>query len=158
MARRDEENTNEEVTLSPEDQAKLDAKNAKKEARKAAQVKVREFANGLEDEDMKKAILFLIGSGQRAARGAVRSVNKVLLEALQAAGDEGLSEMDIFKQFKIGRPEMTTKVRIFLKTPNVEDRVWVSFDEESETYRVVGSGASAPEGWDGFVPADENVL
>jgi hypothetical protein len=132
---------------------------AKKEARKAAKVRVREFIKSITDNDELKAdLILLVGSGTRAGRGPVRSINNVLKEAIVAAGEDGLTEMDIFKQFKIGRPEMTTKIRIFLKTPNVDDRVWVSFNEEDETYRVVGTGANAPEGWDGFVPADENVL
>lgn len=158
MARnRDNANTETTETASPAPVVD-EAKEAKKEVRKAAQVKVREFIKTVDDVDLKAALVLLVGSGTRAVRGAVKSINVVLKDALVAAGDDGLSEMDIFKQFKIGRPEMTTKVRIFLKTPNTEDRVWVRFSEEDETYRVIGSGTDAPEGWDGFVPADENLL
>jgi hypothetical protein len=63
--------------------------------------------------------------------------------------------MDIFKQFRIGRPEMVTKCRILVLCPNPADRVWVKFDEPTETYNVVGTGATPPEGWDGYIPSSK---
>ena len=66
--------------------------------------------------------------------------------------------MEVFKQFKIGRPEMSNKCRLFLKTDNPADRVWIAFDSDDEVYRVVGTGAKAPKDWQGFVPADEKQL
>ena len=150
-----------EEVLGTEDAAKEALKIEKKEARTEAQTLVRAFIKTLDsvgDEGLKTAMTLLIGSGTRARRGSVSSINTVLRDLIVAAGDEGVSEMDIFKQFKIGQPEMTTKVRIFLKTPNPEDRIWVKFFEEDEMYRMVGKGSKAPDGWDGFTPADENLL
>lgn len=139
----------------------------KEEARKArneAKARVREFIKSLPEEGRQKRLkddlTLLIGTGTRTV-GSVRSVNNVLLEAIEKAGDKGLTEMDIFRQFKIGRPEMTTKIRIFLKTKDPNDRVWVKgFEDEKEgmIYRVVGKGPNPPKGWDGFVPADEDAL
>lgn len=89
------------------------------------------------------------------AKASVRSVNTDLRDAFLEAGDAGLTEMDIFKRFRIGRPEMVTKIRILVLCPNVKDRVWVKFDEPSETYHVVGLGENPPEGWDGYVPSSK---
>ena len=71
---------------------------------------------------------------------------------------KGLSEMDIFKMFKIGRPMMAAKVRILVLTANPADRVWVAFDEPNEIYNVVGTGAKPPKDWDGYVPAEKENL
>lgn len=151
MARNEAKNTE---AVDPKEAAK----EAKKLARREAQARVREYIKELEDGNPLKADLtLLVGTGQRAARGTVRSINNVLLEALVNAGDKGLTEMDIFKQFKIGRPEMKIKIRIFVKTPNPDDRVWVKFDESDETYRVISKGADVPEGWDSYVPSDDTL-
>ena len=140
--------------LSAKETVKLEKKNM----RLAARDRVREWLKNLDDVNLKADIVLLIGSGQRSVRGGViRSINNVLREAFIAA-DDGLTEMDIFKQFKIGRPEMTSKVRIFLRTPVVADRVWVVFDEKTEIYTIAAIGENPPEGWEGYVPANENVL
>lgn len=86
---------------------------------------------------------------------SVRSVNTDLRDAFLEAGDAGLTEMDIFKRFRIGRPEMVTKIRILVLCPNPADRVWVKFDEPTETYHVVGLGENPPEGWDGYIPSSK---
>lgn len=135
----------------------IEVADQKKAERIAAKELVRSFMKDLEDKELKDAIILLIGTGQRRAGGGGRTnVNALLRDAFLA--DDEISEMDLFLKFKIGRPEMTTKIRIFLKTPNPEDRVWVTFDADSEVYKVVGLGAETPKGWDGFVPADEEVL
>lgn len=69
---------------------------------------------------------------------------------LRAALLEGpMSELDIFRKFKIGRPEMKLKIRAFI---NGTPRIWVDFDESSETYSVVATGEAMPEGWTGYKP------
>jgi len=143
-----------EVVVSEKDTKKAERKAKIQEAK----TNLRNFAKITDDEELKESIYLLVGSGMRATRVATKSVNAALLEAIIEAGDSGLSEMDIFLKFKIGRPEMVTKVRIFVKSQNPEDRVWVKFNESAETYSVVGYGKNPPEGWDGFVPADEELL
>ena len=90
-----------------------------------------------------------------AARGPrmSKSINSELRDAFLEK--KSLTEMDIFKQFKIGRPEMTTKIRILVLCPNPADRVWVKFDEAAETYSVVGVGEQPPKDWDGYIPASK---
>jgi len=142
--------------VDPEVQAKRDAARL---LRNEAKTRLRDFAKTLEDDDALKADLFLIiGTGQRAGGiGRVRVNMDMAIRDLFLEEKE-IHEMDIFKNFKIGRPQMTNKIRIFLKVPNPDDRIWVRFFPDEETYRIVGKGANPPKDWEGFVPADENIL
>ncbi len=139
-------------------------KNPKKVARQAAKTKARTLITEyLTQFDVTKpdekalidAIRLFIGGGQRMV---TRSINAALRDAFIAAGDKGLTELEVFKQFKIGRPEMGTKIRVLLKHLNPEDRIWIRFDEEHETYRAVGRGKTPPKGWTGFNPDAEPAL
>ena len=143
--------------MTPEVKAKLAAR---VEAKKVARERVRTFL--LENADqlggLKVDIELFIGSGSRARgeREPTIAPTSALRTALLEAGDKGLSEMDIFKMFKIGRPEMNIKRRVLVQSAKKpEDRVWISFDKEAETWNVVGKGAKAPEGWDGWLPGDD---
>lgn len=89
-------------------------------------------------------------AGPKATKSPVApSINAELKAALEQGP---LSELDVFRKFHIGRPEMKLKIRAFILTPKVEDRVWVAFDEASESYSIVGRGEAAPEGWTGYLP------
>lgn len=143
------------------EQKALDPKaEAKKAERKAARSRVLEFLAQNADQlgTIKHDIELFIGKGGGSKRiaGATRTVNTDLRDAFLAR--KTLSEMDIFKQFKIGRPEMVTKIRILVLCPNPDDRVWVKFDEVSETYSVVGTGANPPADWDGYIPQSKATL
>lgn len=146
---------NVDVMVNPDKEAKKAERKAKTQEARAI---LRNFAKMTDNEEVKESIFLLFGTGSRAPRMATKSINVALLEAIIEAGDQGLSEMDIFMKFKIGRPEMVSKCRIFVKTQNPEDRVWVKFHEDEEIYRVAGYGKNPPEGWDAFVPADEELL
>ena len=144
----------EKKELTPE---QIEAREAKKVERNEAKTLIRSFAKECEDDALKKALLLIVGSGTRKSGGSTRvNVNALIREAF--IEEKEISEMDLFMKFKVGRPEMTTKIRIMLKTPNIEDRVWVKFYDDEEVYRVEGIGAEAPEGWDGFTPVDEEIL
>jgi len=146
------------------DPERAKAAEAKKKARAAARARVVEYISQFDLTKPKEKQLvddirsFIGGGAQRVARVATKSVNSALRDALIAAGDKGLSEMDVFKQFKIGRPEMVTKIRILVLCPNPDDRVWARFDEAKESYFVVGKGANPPKGWDGYVPGAKETL
>jgi len=129
---------------------------AKKIARKEARTRIVTFLNDNKDQlgtiadDVR---LFIGGGGHRV--GVTKSVNNdIRIAFLKAHGEgKGLTELDLFKQFKVGRPEMVTKCRILVLCPNPADRVWVKFDETTETYTVVGLGENPPVGWTGYVPS-----
>lgn len=141
--------------LSPEE---LAAKKKKVEdariLRNEAKARLRTFAKELPNDDpMKGDVLLIVGSGSRARR--TNTINTILRDLFLEQKE--ISEMDIFKNFHIGRPEMGIKIRIFVKV-QPEDRIWVVFDEENEIYRMVAKGPKAPKDWEGYVPVDENIL
>ncbi len=132
---------------------------AKKEARKSAKNFVHEYMKELEkDSNLYKNLKLLIGDGLRRVTGGSRtSINVVLKEDFKENLE--LDEMHIFNKYKIGRPEMATKIRIFIlgaKTP--EERLWVQFFIDEGVYKVVGQGINPPEGWDGYIPANIESL
>lgn len=144
--------------LTETDPEVLAKREANRIARNEARSRLREFAKELPDTDSMKAdILLIVGSGTRAG-GVRRGVNfDMQIRNLFLEKNE-LHEMEIFKNFHIGRPQMTNKIRVFLKVPNPEDRIWVKFFPDEETYKIVGKGTNPPKTWEGFVPADENIL
>jgi hypothetical protein len=144
-------------TKTPEQLAAIEAK---QKARKEARARVLQFVKDNAESlgPIAQDILAFVGK-QPANRvaGSIRSINQDLRAACLEAGDKGLTEMDIFKMFKIGRPEMVTKIRILVLCPNTEDRVWVKFNEATETYHIVGTGTNPPADWDGYVPSSKTL-
>jgi hypothetical protein len=145
------------IALTPEEVEKQKALEAKRNARKAARQRVFEALKKIADPKLTADVMLFVGK-ERVPGTGIKSVNADLRDALLKAGTEGLSEMDVFRSFKIGRPEMVTKVRILVLTPNPDDRVWVKFDESKERYFVVGKGAEPPKGWTGYVPGKKEQL
>ncbi len=134
-------------------------KTAKRLLRSSAKKRIRAIINATNDDQAKTDLILLIGKGERTGRISGMSSDSSILKYIQKSTPQGASEMDIFKEFKIGRPEMKSKLRTFVKTTNPDDRVWVKFFEDEEVYRVVAEGADAPEGWEGFTPpSTENIL
>lgn len=147
--------------VTPKSEAKVAEKKAKKDARKKArkEAKARVLTFLAQNEaklgPIAKDIATLVG------KGGVRvtsSIGSALRDALLTAGPTGLPELTIYKQFKIGRPEMQGKIRKFIRAANPADRVWVHFDEAKEAYFVVGQGATPPKGWDGYLPSAKEEL
>ena len=153
--------------VSIEDQAKIAKAKAKTDKRWESIMRLRQYHETLDTNDpLKDDLKLIVGSGARGSRGSgsktagARIAKKAADKALRdmfIERDE-VSEMDIFKAFKIGQPEMATKIRVFLKVPNTADRIWVKFFQDEEVYRLMGVGAKAPKDWDGFEPVDENIL
>lgn len=151
-----QEKKGEKKQLTPE---QIKAREAKIKARNEARARVLEFVNANAEElkGLADDILTFVGR-PRTARAPRASINNALRTALLESGDKGLTEMDIFKMFKVGRPEMVHRTRVLVLCPNPADRVWVKFFEDQETYRVVGRGATPPKGWEGYVPASKEAL
>jgi hypothetical protein len=126
-----------------------------KKSKSEAKVRVLQFLkdNGPSLGTVANDIKMLIGargpSGTRAP-GLVKSINSDLRAAF--LDKKSISEMDVFKTYHIGRPEMTNKIRVLVLCPNKADRVWVKLDDVGEKYDVVGVGAKAPDGWTGYDP------
>lgn len=127
-----------------------------KQAKKEAKVRVLQFVkDNLKDlGPIADDIKVLIGARGPNAHSAVPGVTRTVNADLRTAflDKKALSEMDIFKQFHLGRPEMVNKRRVLVLCPNPADRVWVDFDEKTETYIVVGTGPTPPTGFTGYIP------
>lgn len=133
-----------------------DEKKAKLAARNDAKKRLRDFMASCNDEQVKADLLLVIGDGKRGSSGLRKNgANQAILNRIIEAGDTGVSEMDIFKEFHIGRPDMKNKIRAFIKNVAPDERVWIAFNEDTESYSVAGYGAQAPKGWAGWVPADQ---
>lgn len=139
------------------DTIKEKAKQDKRDARKAAVKKILDFMKANPSLSiMAELKLFVKEPGSRGRKAS--PVFASILNLLKVNGAKGVSEMDIFKNFRIGRPEMAHNIRKALLTEKPADRVWIALDESSETYFIKGTGAKAPEKWDGYIPAEKTDL
>jgi hypothetical protein len=99
-------------------------------------------------------------AGKRSITGKVKTgVVRTINAELKAAFIEKktINELDIFRTFHIGRPEMAGKIRAFILAPKAEDKLWIKLDETKGDYVLVATGAATPAGWDGFVPAPKTL-
>jgi len=125
-----------------------------KEKRGSAKAVIKAFlADGASkriEADLRTALEYLTGTGQRSERATATNALKALLI------EKGrLSAVEVFTLFEYGRPTMEQKIRNFIKA-DPEKRIWVTFDKGN--YIVAGTGANAPEGWTGYVPVAEVEL
>ena len=132
-------------------------KREKKEAKNAAKSLLREYMKEEETPANIAEALRLIVGQKRVRKPRVSPLELLRQEFLK---NNQLSEMEIFDSFKIGRPEMVVKRRLliqrYLSTP--EDIIWIKFFPDEEMYKVLAIGATAPDGWDGYLPVSEEIL
>lgn len=129
------------------------AAQAYKERQKVAKSTIKDFLTTDEGkelpEEVRKAMEYLTGSGQRTARAGVTNL---LRDRLLEMGT--MSGIEIYTEFEYGTPTMKSKVRDLIKNaPSPEERVWVAL--ENGNWVVKATGAEAPEGWDGYMPKEE---
>lgn len=91
------------------------------------------------------------------SRGAKASLLDQLSEMFLSAKDGKVSLMDIFKRFRMGEGEMRIRIRNLIYDRKPEDRLWVSYNADSETYTLEGTGPTAPKGWTGVLPKTKPV-
>lgn len=143
--------------LSSEELAKVNAREEKRVARNEAKARIRSFMKECEDDQLKADLALIVGTGQRAGGGSSKAnINNIIRQTFLNKGE--LTEMEVFKDFRLGRPAMKTKIRLMIILPEPEDRVWVKFFPEEEVYRIVGTGAEPPEDWDGYLPMNSELL
>jgi len=70
---------------------------------------------------------------------------------------KSVSEDEVFKQFKMGRKECASIIRKSILKVEPENRVWISFDPKTGTYKLEGKGKDAPANWQGYRPAENKV-
>ena len=91
-----------------------------------------------------------------ASTAAPRNQKKVVLDALNEmfGGKVGatITLMDVFKRFRMGEGEMRVRMRNAILDRKPEERMWITYDQDSETYTLAGYGKDAPKGWTGVMP------
>jgi hypothetical protein len=65
---------------------------------------------------------------------------------------EHVSEADIFSKYRMGRGEMRGAIKLALQKASPEERKWIMFNPESESYTLVEIGPNPPANWTGYVP------
>jgi hypothetical protein len=83
------------------------------------------------------------------------SINEQLRAMLEAGP---VSEMDIFKKFRLGEYEMRVRTRGFILAKDLTQRIWVKYNPDTGEYFIAGKGEAAPEGWDGYLPPEKAEL
>lgn len=91
--------------------------------------------------------------GASSARSPKMQVLDKLLSLFNANGGK-LSLMDIFKEFRMGEGEMRVRMRNAIHDRKPEERMWISYDPNTEVYTLEAVGADAPAGWTGPLPKE----
>ena len=101
------------------------------------------------------------GTGTPRATGPRRmSVNAIIDKMFEDVGVGGaISDIEFFRAVKAGAERMRWFIIASIKdVKDVNERKWIKFDEETQSYLYVAKGAEMPEGWDGYLPKDESLL
>ena len=136
---------------TPEQIAKMKERADK---RAAAKARVLQFLTTLKDTQIVADIKLFVSEGKKRSEGTAHYISSPLRDALVAAGEKGLTGLEIYKVFQLGAPEMRIKMRTLIQKAKPEDRVYVSYNKDTDAYKVVGKGKTPPKGWAGFIPAE----
>lgn len=138
--------------------ARNEASNARNEARRKAAEVLKAHFDKTPNEECVKALkvlrpsLYAVpGTGRTGGDPAYKKVVKAIADA----GNAGLNEMVLFKDFKIGRKETAGMLKRSLKATEAKDRVWINFTPSDGVYKVIGRGSVPPAKYTGYVPIDE---
>lgn len=107
-----------------------------------------------ENKELIEAAL-LVKPGRRVATTTSRK--DVIAEYFteQVGVGESVHEDKIWSDLKLGRAEMRkASVNLIKKAKDPEERMWISFDPETELYTYEAEGAEPPEGWLGYRPVE----
>lgn len=98
-----------------------------------------------------QAVAICIGTGQARPRGTTGILaNLREIFSKQAVVDE----LELFRLTRMGRAEMRKRCRALIRDVAPEERMWIAFDEKSESWVLKGTGEKAPTGWEGFKPVE----
>jgi hypothetical protein len=97
--------------------------------------------------NVQAAIVRVCGKTGGGGGGARRNPFVETITALFPKVGASVSELDIFKKTKMGRGEFRKRVREALKSAEADARMWIEFNEEKESWTLIGQGANQPKGW-----------
>ena len=78
----------------------------------------------------------------------------VIAEFFTKVGDTA-TESEIFAKYRLGRGDMKTTIKVALKSYAADERKWIKFDVENETYTLEAIGANPPADWTGYMPLNK---
>jgi hypothetical protein len=143
------------VEMTPEEKKAEELREQKKKERAEAKERVRKLIEDNKfDEQTKKDLQTLI-SFKKGRAGASNKVSKTDVLKKLFREKKTVSEMEIFKQFKMGIPEMNIQRRLMIQRSTPEDRVWINHDPEKEVWVMVKEGPNPPKDWDGYIPEEQ---
>lgn len=110
----------------------------------------KKFVDAL--KTVRPSLYGMVGGGRSSGTPMYKKVVQAIVDK-----KEGLSEMDLFKEFKIGRKETIGMLKHNLRQSEAGNRVWINFTPSDGLYKVVGRGSVAPSNYDGYIPVEEST-
>jgi hypothetical protein len=92
--------------------------------------------------------------GHAAPRNQKQQVLDKLLD-LFMANDGKVTLMQVFKEFRMGEGEMRVRMRNAIHDRKPEERMWITYDADTETYTLEEVGVNPPAGWTGTLPKNK---
>jgi hypothetical protein len=145
--------------VSPQAKEALAAFQAAQKAAKATLVTFL-YNGGVDNvqlpEDVRKAMEVIVpnkkASGGSKSGGSKSTVLVQLAELFGTTVGATVSLMDIFKKFRMGEGEMRIRIRNMIYDRKPEERLWISYNADAESYKLEGIGVNPPKGWKGVLP------
>ena len=144
--------------LTNDEDAAKEAKRVRKEAKKKAFYFLKDVASAEgADPKIAQALKVIRPSlyGERSSCGGKTPTHALFVAKVVETGKEGLSEFDVFQEFKVGRKEARSLIKKHLKSTSPESRIWINFNPDAGLYRVVGKGSNPPQSYVGYIPVDD---
>lgn len=143
-------------------EAKEAAATSRKEAQSKARAYLRAVAAGQHPEIASSTpdtvmdalcVLFPVKAAKSTAGAGRLTVIDRICAMFPEVGAE-VPLLDIFREFRMGVAEMRIRIRECVYNRPAESRYWITYNPDTEVYRLEGIGANPPEGWKGVLPKE----
>lgn len=146
-------------------EAKETAAASRKEAQSKARAYLRavaagqhpEIASSTPDTVMDALCVLFPAKAAKAAKSTAGAGRLTVIDRICAMFPEvgaEVSLLDIFREFRMGVAEMRIRIRECIYNRPAESRYWITYNPDTEVYRLEGIGANPPEGWKGVLPKE----
>lgn len=142
-------------------EAKEAAATSRKEAQSKARAYLRAVAAGQHPEIASSTpdtvmdalcVLFPVKAVKAAGAGRLTVIDRICAMFPEVGAEVPL--LDIFREFRMGVAEMRIRIRECIYNRPAESRYWITYNPDTEVYRLEGIGANPPEGWKGVLPKE----
>lgn len=103
-------------------------------------------------------VLVPIHNAKKGGHAAHRNIKQQVLDKLLdlfMANDGKVTLMQVFKEFRMGEGEMRIRMRNAIHDRKPEERMWITYDADTETYTLEEVGVNPPDGWTGTLPKNK---